>query len=216
MTASLPEDMAVPTVSVYPYPKMREGDEQGQSRKDSVPETKVPASNPPIPAPAAESAALLDELPLAPVFARQLPLWKDILDVLLSLIALTVLSPLLILISAYIKIADPGPVFFRQERIGFRGKKFECWKFRTMKVNNDPEAHEEYLKSLIHGGDQAMVKLDARKDPRIIPLGWILRQSGLDELPQLINVLRGDMSLVGPRPCLPYEAKEYKQWHGER
>ena len=145
-----------------------------------------------------------------------MPLWKDILDVVLALIALILLSPLLLLIAVYIKIADPGPVFFRQDRLGFRGKKFECWKFRTMKVNNDPVTHEEYLKSLINGGDQAMVKLDAWKDPRIIPLGWLLRQSGLDELPQLINVLRGDMSLVGPRPCLPYEAKEYDQWHAER
>jgi lipopolysaccharide/colanic/teichoic acid biosynthesis glycosyltransferase len=85
-----------------------------------------------------------------------------------------------------------------------------------MKVDNDAAAHEEHLKSLIKGGDQAMIKLDARKDPRIIPLGWLLRQSGLDEIPQLFNVLRGDMSLVGPRPCLPYEAREYDQWHAER
>ena len=217
VTASLPEDVAVPTVSVYPYPNKREGEEQGQRRKDKLSETGSVVATPPAPALAAKkSAALPEESALAPVFVRQLPLWKDILDVLLSLIALTVLSPLLILISVYIKIADPGPVFFRQERIGFRGKKFECWKFRTMKVDNDPGAHKEYLKSLIKGGDQAMIKLDERKDPRIIPLGWILRQSGLDELPQLINVLRGDMSLVGPRPCLPYEAKEYDQWHGER
>ena len=160
--------------------------------------------------------ALPKDAAMPSVFVRQLPLWKDILDVFLSLIALILLSPLFLLIAVYIKIADPGPVFFRQDRIGFRGKKFECWKFRTMKVNNDAAAHEEYLKSLIKGGDQAMIKLDARKDPRIIPLGWILRQSGLDELPQLVNVLRGDMSLVGPRPCLPYEAKEYDQWHGER
>lgn len=222
VTASLPEGVAVPTVSVYLYPNRREGEEQAQPQKDDVTEAgsvaapqTIPAPSP-IPAPAAESAALPEDSALAPVFVRQLPLWKDIFDVLFALIALTVLSPLLILIAVYIKIADPGPVFFRQDRVGFRGKKFTCWKFRTMKVNNDAAAHQEYLKSLIKGGDQAMVKLDEKKDPRIIPYGWILRQSGLDELPQLINVMRGDMSLVGPRPCLPYEAKEYDQWHGER
>lgn len=197
VTASLPEGVPVPTVSVHLYPNKREGEEQD-------------------PNPTAEQTGITEDGAMPSVFVRQLPLWKDILDVFLALIALIVLSPLLILISVYIKIADPGPVFFRQERVGFRGKKFECWKFRTMKVNNDAAAHEAYLKSLINGGDQAMVKLDAKKDPRIIPYGWILRQSGLDELPQLINVLRGDMSLVGPRPCLPYEASEYDQWHAER
>ena len=214
VTASLPEGVAVPTVSVYLYPNKREGEEQVQPRKDDVTEAGSVAAIPPIPI--TEYTALPEDAAMPSVFFRQLPLWKDILDVLLSLIALILLSPLFLLIGVYIKIADPGPVFFRQDRIGFRGKKFECWKFRTMKVNNDAAAHEEYLKSLIKGGDQAMIKLDAKKDPRIIPLGWILRQSGLDELPQLVNVLRGDMSLVGPRPCLPYEAKEYDQWHAER
>ncbi len=214
--ASLPEGTAVPTVSVYLYPNKREGEEQTQPRKDGVTETGSVEATSSIPASAAESASLPEDCAMASVFVRQLPLWKDILDVFLSLVALILLSPLFLVIGIYIKIADPGPVFFRQARIGFRGKKFECWKFRTMKVNNDAAAHEAYLKSLIQGGDQAMVKLDAKKDPRIIPLGWILRQSGLDELPQLVNVLRGDMSLVGPRPCLPYEAKEYDQWHGER
>lgn len=212
--ASLPEGVAVPVVSVYVYPNKREGEKQAQPRKYDVAESGSEATIPSIPT--FKYAVLTEDAAMPSVFARQLPLWKDILDVVIALVALILLSPLFLLIGIYIKIADPGPVFFRQGRIGFRGKKFECWKFRTMKVNNDAAAHEEYLKSLIKGGDQAMVKLDARKDPRIIPLGWILRQSGLDELPQLVNVLRGDMSLVGPRPCLPYEAKEYDQWHSER
>jgi lipopolysaccharide/colanic/teichoic acid biosynthesis glycosyltransferase len=214
VTASLPEGVSVPVVSVYVYPNKGEGERQIAPRKEEARESGTPAAVPPIPV--TEKAGLPEDAVMPSVFVRQLPLWKDILDVLLSLIALILLSPLFLLIGIYIKIADPGPAFFRQNRIGFRGKKFECWKFRTMKVDNDAAAHQEYLKSLIQGGDQAMVKLDAKKDPRIIPLGWILRQSGLDELPQLVNVLRGDMSLVGPRPCLPYEATEYDQWHGER
>jgi lipopolysaccharide/colanic/teichoic acid biosynthesis glycosyltransferase len=214
MIASLPEGVAVPMVSVYLYPNKREGEEQVAPRKDDARDTgKMEEATQDH---GVEKRVLPENSPMPAVFVRQLPLWKDILDVLIALIALILLSPLFLLIGVYIKIADPGPAFFRQERIGFRGKKFECWKFRTMKVNNDAAAHEEYLKSLIQGGDQVMVKLDERKDPRIIPLGWILRQTGLDELPQLINVLRGDMSLVGPRPCLPYEAKEYDQWHTER
>ena len=212
--ASLPDGVAVPTVSVYLYPNKREGKEQVQLSKDDVTEAGSVVEIPPIPI--TEYADLSKDATMPSVFFRQLPLWKDILDVVFSLIALILLSPLFLLIAVYIKIADPGPAFFRQYRMGFRGKKFECWKFRTMKVNNDAAAHEEYLKSLIKGGEQAMIKLDEKKDPRIIPFGWILRQSGLDELPQLVNVLRGDMSLVGPRPCLPYEAKEYDQWHAER
>ena len=214
VTDSLPEGVAVPKVSVHLYPNKRGGEEHAQPRKDDVTEAGSVAATPPTPT--TENAGLPEDAVMPAEFFRQLPLWKDILDVILSLIGLILLSPLFLLIAVYIKIADPGPVFFRQNRIGFRGKKFECWKFRTMKVDNDAAAHEEHLKSLIKGGDQAMIKLDARKDPRIIPLGWLLRQSGLDELPQLVNVLRGDMSLVGPRPCLPYEAREYDQWHAER
>lgn len=212
--ASLPEGVPVPAVSVYVYPTNGQGEGEPVSAVKPGSEAGTFQGFPP--PPVTGNAALPEDAAMPAVFFRQLPLWKDVLDVLISLIALILLSPLFLLIAVYIKIADPGPVFFRQERIGFRGKKFECWKFRTMKVDNDAAGHEEHLKSLIKGGDQAMIKLDARKDPRIIPLGWLLRQSGLDELPQLVNVLRGDMSLVGPRPCLPYEAKEYDQWHAER
>jgi len=214
VVSSLHEGVAVPTISVYLYPGNPKGGEQVAPDEDEGRESGTIEEG--TQAHGVGKNTLSENAPLPSVFVRQLPLWKDILDVLAALIALILLSPLFLLIGVYIKIADPGPVFFRQGRIGYRGKKFECWKFRTMKVENDAAAHEEHLKSLIKGGDQAMVKLDERKDPRIIPLGWILRQSGLDELPQLVNVLRGDMSLVGPRPCLPYEAKEYDQWHAER
>jgi lipopolysaccharide/colanic/teichoic acid biosynthesis glycosyltransferase len=217
LLASLPEGVAVPKVSVYAYPNQDRGETREPIHLEAAPEGEsAPVSNLQNSNSVSKDAPPTEDPAMPSVFVRQLPLWKDILDVLLALTALILLSPIFLLIAVYIKIADPGPVFFRQERVGFRGKKFECWKFRTMKVNNDAAAHEAYLKSLIKGGDQPMVKLDAKKDPRIIPLGWILRQSGLDELPQLINVLRGDMSLVGPRPCLPYEAKEYDQWHAER
>ncbi|HEX9156895.1 MAG TPA: sugar transferase, partial [Syntrophales bacterium] len=107
------------------------------------------------------------------------------------------------------------PVFYRQNRVGYLGKTFTFWKFRTMHVDNDATGHQNYLSSLIHG-DAPMLKLDADRDPRIIPCGRIIRQSCLDELPQFINVLLGDMSLVGPRPCLQYEADEYLAWHARR
>jgi lipopolysaccharide/colanic/teichoic acid biosynthesis glycosyltransferase len=217
VVASLPKGLSSPALEVYAYPvpsKTGNGNigEVTESPMDAgphSPENNVLESSG---KPVAEGAGE----PLPPVFVRQLPLWKDILDVFLAVLALILLSPLFLLISIYIKVVSPGPVFFKQERIGFRGKKFLCWKFRTMKVDNNAKGHEEYLKSLIHGDDQAMVKLDAKNDPRIIPFGGVLRQSGLDELPQLFNVVLGEMSLVGPRPCLPYEAKEYDRWHSER
>jgi len=218
--SSLPKGLASPALEVYVYPVPSQAGDGAPAEEtaataapagtgSSSPEKKSVESS-------GDAAAEGAGEALPPVFVRQLPLWKDILDVFLALVALTLLSPLFLLIAVYIKVVSPGPVFFKQERVGFRGKKFLCWKFRTMKVNNDAKGHEEYLKSLIQGGDQAMVKLDAKKDPRIIPFGGILRQTGFDELPQLFNVVLGDMSLVGPRPCLPYEAKEYDQWHSER
>jgi lipopolysaccharide/colanic/teichoic acid biosynthesis glycosyltransferase len=92
---------------------------------------------------------------------------------------------------------------------------FTMWKFRTMKVNSDTTPHRNYLQELIHN-EKKMIKLDRERDPRIIPFGNFLRATGIDELPQLINVLQGNMSLVGPRPCLPYEAREFDPWQRRR
>jgi exopolysaccharide production protein ExoY len=143
------------------------------------------------------------------------PLWKRVQDCLCLLMALPAAFPLMLAIAAAIKIVSPGPVFFRQERIGFKGKAFKCLKFRTMKVNADTGVHQDHLKSLIKS-DAPMTKMDKNGDPRLIPFGRILRSSGLDELPQLINVLKGEMSLVGPRPCTRYEYDHFEPWHKER
>jgi len=123
--------------------------------------------------------------------------------------------PVMIFLTVWIKLASPGPIFFRQERVGFRGRRFLILKFRTMKVNVETQSHERYLDQLIHA-NRPMTKLDASGDPRIIRGGRILRAMGLDELPQLFNVLRGEMSLVGPRPCTPHEFGRYQAWQQER
>jgi lipopolysaccharide/colanic/teichoic acid biosynthesis glycosyltransferase len=106
-------------------------------------------------------------------------------------------------------------VLFRQTRIGYKGRPFTFLKFRTMHPDNDASSHRDHLKSLIRS-DAPMLKLDSTDDPRIIPGARILRRACLDELPQLFNVLKGEMSLVGPRPCLPYEVEEYRRWHTHR
>jgi lipopolysaccharide/colanic/teichoic acid biosynthesis glycosyltransferase len=105
-------------------------------------------------------------------------------------------------------VASPGPVFFRQERVGYRGRRFMLYKFRTMHVSADVSTHQAHFAELVKG-NAPMLKLDSRGDSRLIPGGWLFRASGLDELPQIINVLRGEMSLVGPRPCIPYEYIQY-------
>lgn len=149
------------------------------------------------------------------LFSRPIPIWKRLVDFFGALFLLVLLSPLFALVALFIKIVSPGPVFYRQERIGYQWRRFSFWKFRTMHVNNDADGHKRYLIQLIEG-DDPMTKLDDREDPRIIPFGKVLRYSCIDELPQLINVLLGDMSLVGPRPCLPYEAAKFLQWHARR
>jgi len=123
--------------------------------------------------------------------------------------------PVVILLAIWVKLASPGPIFFRQERVGCRGSRFLLFKFRTMKVNVETQTHEKHLEQLMHG-NAPMTKLDASGDPRIIAGGRILRALGLDELPQLFNVLRGEMSLVGPRPCTPHEFRHYQDWQRER
>jgi lipopolysaccharide/colanic/teichoic acid biosynthesis glycosyltransferase len=141
--------------------------------------------------------------------AKGLPLWKRALDFAIILF----LSPGLILIGAVValvvKCGSRGPVFFRQQRVGYRGRRFTLLKFRTMRANADTQSHREHTQQLIAAG-VPMTKLDAHNDPRLVPLGAFLRACGLDELPQLLNVLRGEMSIIGPRPCLPYEYELYE------
>jgi len=144
-----------------------------------------------------------------------LPAWKRGIDLGCCLLALPFLALLTLVMTIVTKLVAPGPVFFRQERIGCRGRRFWIYKFRTMHVGADTTAHQNYLKELI-GTNAPMVKLDAKGDTRLIPGSWLLRASGLDELPQVINVLRGEMSVVGPRPCIPTEYASYQPWQRQR
>ena len=143
------------------------------------------------------------------------PLWKRLLDAVIILVT----APLTILVGAVvvvvIKLGSPGPVIFRQERVGYKGQRFTCFKFRTMYAGVETSSHQGHTTNLIKS-ETPMTKLDASKDSRIIPMGSIMRAAGLDELPQLINVLRGEMSIVGPRPCVCYEYDMYETWQKRR
>jgi lipopolysaccharide/colanic/teichoic acid biosynthesis glycosyltransferase len=144
-----------------------------------------------------------------------MPVWKRTLDLGTLLLFAPVLLVVAGVIALVVRCGSSGPVLFRQRRVGYKGREFTCYKFRTMKANAETESHRNYTRELI-GSEAPMTKLDARKDPRLIPMASVLRSSGLDELPQIINVLRGEMSLVGPRPCLPYEYEVYEPWHKRR
>jgi lipopolysaccharide/colanic/teichoic acid biosynthesis glycosyltransferase len=143
------------------------------------------------------------------------------LDVIGSLILLTALSPLFLLIAALVKLTSRGPVLFRQVRIGQRAKPFTMLKFRTMHVNAGHATHQAFVTSLIKSGSQpqdpgAKGLFKIVNDPRITFVGRILRKTSLDELPQLWNTFCGSMSLVGPRPPIPYEVEQYEHWHRRR
>jgi len=146
---------------------------------------------------------------------------KRAIDIVGSFCLLLVLSPVLAAIALAIKLTSKGPVIFRQERIGQSKRTFQCFKFRTMYQNNDPKIHREYVRSFIAGKveessemEQSVYKIT--DDPRVTPVGRFLRRASLDELPQFWNVLMNEMSLVGPRPPLPYEFAEYDLWHQRR
>lgn len=158
-----------------------------------------------------------DDLSLGRAQSRdpRIPRWKRLLDLSGTLVCAACLAPIVVMIAMLIKLGSQGPILFRQERIGLSGKPFTIFKFRTMAVGADTCVHEQYTADLI-ATDKPMTKLDTRGDARLIPFGRLLRAAGLDELPQLINVWRGEMSLVGPRPCLPTEAKRYKLSQRER
>jgi lipopolysaccharide/colanic/teichoic acid biosynthesis glycosyltransferase len=143
--------------------------------------------------------------------SARIPHWKRVLDVACILIASPVLLPVMLVISVLIKLGSRGPILFRQERVGHLGRRFTCLKFRTMVADADTSVHEGHCARLIDS-DLPMVKMDSHGDSRVIPFGRQLRATGLDELPQVINVLRGDMSLVGPRPCLPCEYEMHLDW----
>jgi len=147
--------------------------------------------------------------------AIYIPGWKRTLDIVLILLALPLLLPLAVLIAGVIWMVSVGPVLFKQERVGYRGSRFMCYKFRTMRVGAETASHQWHLNHLMTS-NVPMIKMDAQGDPRVIPCGSLIRSSGLDELPQLINVLFGEMSLVGPRPCLPYEFEQYLPEQKER
>ena len=137
--------------------------------------------------------------------------WKSILDLLLSSAILIFLSPFLLIISILIKLDSKGPVIFKQERVGLRGRKFYIYKFRTMVIN--AEKIREQLENQ-NESDGPVFKI--KNDPRITRIGRMLRKTGLDELPQLYNVVKGEMSLIGPRPPLQKEVEEYERWQLRR
>ena len=144
---------------------------------------------------------------------------KKVIDVLGSSVGLLCLSPVFLAISMAIKWTSEGPVFFRQERMGLNGKVFSVLKFRSMYTNCDARSHKEYITKYIGEQKNAAVEPGVFKltnDDRITPVGRWLRKTSLDELPQLINVFKGDMSLVGPRPPIPYECDLYDIWHRRR
>jgi lipopolysaccharide/colanic/teichoic acid biosynthesis glycosyltransferase len=148
---------------------------------------------------------------------------KRVLDVIGAIVALLLFSPLMVAAAIAVKLSSPGPVIFRQIRLGRGGVPFTFYKFRSMVCNNDDRVHREYVASFINGdhananqGGDSKPLYKMKNDPRVTKVGRFIRKTSIDELPQLFNVLNGDLSLVGPRPPLPYEAVKYQSWHLRR
>jgi exopolysaccharide biosynthesis polyprenyl glycosylphosphotransferase len=165
-------------------------------------------------------------LPMIRLFREPLSsgsrLLKRTFDILISAASITFLFPIWLLIALLIKLDSKGPIFYTQERVGMDGRLFLVFKFRTMKAGADSETHRQYQKAFIEGraeanlGDGGKPTYKLLADPRITRVGKLLRRTSLDEVPQLLNVLMGDMSVVGPRPPIPYEVEAYELWHRKR
>jgi lipopolysaccharide/colanic/teichoic acid biosynthesis glycosyltransferase len=222
---ALAEDICVTTMTeipearqacaVYTYPSDWFSDGDGHPKqlsfRDICPEWKTNVRRKPTDDSLADYGLWADGL--KGFFVSYPHAWKRVMDVIGSLTAIIVLSPLLILTVIFIRIVSPGPIFFKQLRVGYMGEMFTMWKFRTMKVKSDTAKHQQYTSTLVTN-DKPMTKID-HEHPMIL-FGKILRDTGIDELPQLINVLHGQMSLIGPRPPIPYEVEEYLRWHKGR
>lgn len=171
----------------------------------------------PLGAPAPSEADFPDNLPFA------YPFLKRVMDLTAAGSGTLLFLPVILVIALLIKLTSRGPVLFRQKRVGYRGKLFTCYKFRTMRVNADDCIHREYIQKLIEGKNEEVNTGNAndpvyklKDDPRITAVGRFLRSTSLDELPQFFNVLNGTMSMVGPRPPIPYEVELYEPWHLRR
>ncbi len=152
---------------------------------------------------------------------RAVNILRRCFDLVVSLALILLLSPLLIGVALAVRLDSHGPALFRQRRVGYREGEFTLFKFRSMRVDADPRGHQEYVTALIKGetasqeaGRENLYKLAV--DNRITPVGRWIRRWSLDELPQLFNVVKGDMTLVGPRPAIAYEVSEYPSWYRER
>jgi lipopolysaccharide/colanic/teichoic acid biosynthesis glycosyltransferase len=154
-------------------------------------------------------------LPVVDRVANQMPRWKRRLDLTFIVLSSPLWFPLLLMVMIWVKFVSPGAVFYRQKRIGHEKRCFMLFKLRTMHVDVETTIHEAYFEKLMRS-DCAMTKLDAIGDARLIRGGRFLRATGLDELPQIFNVIAGEMSIVGPRPCLPCEFERYQKWQQER
>ncbi|OGQ10220.1 MAG: hypothetical protein A2026_12675 [Deltaproteobacteria bacterium RBG_19FT_COMBO_46_12] len=148
---------------------------------------------------------------------------KRCIDIIGAIVGLLLFSPLMLVTAIAIKADSPGPIIFKQLRIGRKGNRFSFYKFRSMYFNGDDHLHREYVTNLIKGdlkeinqGDEEAPLYKIKSDPRVTPVGKIIRKTSIDELPQFFNVLKGEMSLVGPRPPLPYEVEKYETWHLRR
>ncbi len=161
------------------------------------------------------AAAIVPSDDAVEMSAARMPRWKRILDVTCIVLSSPFWLPVMTLVMGLVRLTSPGPIFYRQERVGYRRSPFMLFKFRTMRVNAETRGHEEYFADLMRS-ECPMTKLDAVGDTRLIPGGRFMRASGLDELPQIFNVLRGEMSLVGPRPCLPNEFERYQPLERQR
>jgi lipopolysaccharide/colanic/teichoic acid biosynthesis glycosyltransferase len=162
---------------------------------------------------APDPASIMDLLP-----PLRIPAWKRAIDIVGAVLGILCSAPLFLVLATFVKTVSPGPILIRQDRIGLGGRPFRMWKLRTMHPNADSRVHKQHVLAMIaeHGDtERPMQKLDAT-DPRIIPGGHWLRRTSIDELPQLLNVLAGEMSLVGPRPEMPYAFVAYEPWQVRR